>query len=166
MKNNLTYWSILQSTTESIRHSETKAGIMISAYGVLSALTYINSANIFDLATMNPVTTIICILSLICGISSLYFALRCISPRFLKSEGNSIIFFGIIGSKYPTPEDYYEKSKEIIDDHDKANLQIAEQIHINSKIAIRKYNDIGKSIRLFVANIVMTLLALLLELFT
>ena len=86
MKNNLTYWSILQSTTESIRHSETKAGIMISAYGVLSALTYINSANIFDLATMNPVTTIICILSLICGISSLYFALRCISPRFLKSE--------------------------------------------------------------------------------
>lgn len=166
MKSDLTYWSILQNTLESIKHSETKAGLMITAYGVLSTVIYLNAASIFNLVSQNPVTIILGVLSFLSGISSFYFALRCINPRFLKAGGDSIIFFGIIGSKYPTAQDYYEESKGIIENKEKFNLQIAEQIHINAKIAIRKFTDVGRSIRLFVVNIGLIFIALLLELFS
>ena len=166
MKTDLTYWSILQNALESIKHSETKAGLMITAYGVLSTVIYLNAANIFAMVTKNPVTLVLGILSFSSGIASFYFALRCINPRFLKAGGESVIFFGIIGSKYATPQDYYEYSKGIIENKEKFNFQIAEQIHINSKIAIRKFTDVGRSIRFFVVNIGLIFVALMLELFS
>jgi hypothetical protein len=164
MKSDLTYWSILQNTLESVKHSETKAGLMITAYGVLSTVLYINATSIFAMISQNPWLIALGCISFFSGLGSFFFAVRCINPRFVKSGGDSIIFFGIVGSKYPTAQAYYEDSKAIVGDKEQFNAQIAEQIYINSKIAIKKFSDVGKSIRFFVINVFTIFLALLLEL--
>lgn len=164
MKSHLTYWSILQNTMESVKHSETKAGLMITAYGVLSTVLYINATSIFAMIAHNAWLIILGCISFFSGLGSFFFAVRCINPRFIKSGGDSIIFFGIIGSKYPSAQAYFEDTKAIVGDKEKFNAQIAEQIFINSKIAIRKFSDVGNSIRLFVINVFTIFLTLLLEL--
>lgn len=142
------YWAILRNNQEMIRFSEVKAGLVISIFGILFSLI-LNSATwireeiedwsifkVFILGAFIFVTLI-----------ALYYAFRCFIPRFENKNPTSVIYFGDIVSDFGEYKAYHEfLEKTVIDDHE-MSLQLAEQIHTNSRIATKKMQAVTMAMR-------------------
>lgn len=162
MKLDTKYWNILEYTVGFIRHSESKASNIITLYGIIVTVVFVNAPIIFPLMAEKLVLQIAALLSVVPGIASFYFALRCINPRLVKSEGNSVIYFGHIHAKFGSAREYLEKSQELLEENDSYHAELAQQIYINSGIAWKKFADVTMSLRLFAVNLVCILCTLFL----
>lgn len=157
-------WSILQYNSEWLKFSDTKASLILTVYGIIITIIYSNSVDVFEAISSSKIIQIICILSTLSSLISIYFAFRCINPTLKNTNPDSIIYFGHISEKYSTFKEYHQATKDLIDNEEKLSVQISEQIYTNSKIAWKKYFNVSWSIRLFVVTIVLLLLQVLIYL--
>lgn len=153
------YWYILKNSQEMIRFSEVKAGIVISIYGVLFSVLLNSSTWIREQILSWP--WYLMTLTIMFGavtLISLYYAFKCFRPRFENKNPTSIIYFGDIVSDFVEYKAYHEfLEKTVIDDHE-MSIQLAEQIHTNSTIALRKFQAVSKSIKLLLGSVVLLIL--------
>lgn len=157
-------WNILQYNSEWLKFSDTKASIILTVYGIIITIIYSNSVDVYEAISSSKFIQILCILSAISSLISIYFAFKCINPTLENKNPNSIIYFGHIAEKFSTYEEYHKATEDIIDDELKLKNQISEQIYTNSKIAWKKYFNVSWSIRLFVLTIVLLLIQIIIYL--
>jgi hypothetical protein len=142
------YWAILRNNQEMIRFSEVKAGLVISIFGVLFSLMLNSVAWIKD-AIENWTAFQIGILGLfiLITIVSLIYAFRCFMPRFENKNPTSVIYFGDIVSDFGEYKAYHEYLEKAVVDDAQMSLQLAEQIHTNSSIALKKMQAVNMAMR-------------------
>jgi hypothetical protein len=157
-------WNILQYNIEWLRFSDTKASIILTVYGIIITIVYSNSVDVFQAISSSKFIQIICILSAISSLISIYFAFRCINPTLENKNPNSIIYFGHIADRFSNFDEYHQATKDIINNEERLSTQISEQIYTISKIAWQKYFNVTWSIRLFVLSKVILLIQVLIYL--
>lgn len=132
------YWQILQNNVEWVRFSDSKAGIILTASGVLFTIIYANSSAVFtavkDSSTILWIVAFFALFSIL-SILSAFLALR---PRLSNKNANSIIYFRHI-AKHKTWKEYKDKAGPILDHPEKYTDHLAEQIYVLSKVATEKY---------------------------
>jgi hypothetical protein len=159
------YWKILETTIDWIKYSDAKATGILSIFGLIVTVVY---ANIDDIRTVMVDSVAVGVLTILAGLSSMiaiFFAFRCISPRIVKNQSNSIMFFGDIVNGFNSAEEYKAKTHQILDSNVGLDNELAQQIFVNSQIAKKKFKDVGMAIRFFVTSILFLLFEILILIF-
>ena len=153
------YWSILRNNQEMIRFSEVKAGLVISIFGILFSLI-LNSATWIreEIESWSIVQVAILGLFIFVTLVSLYYAFRCFIPRFENKNPTSVIYFGDIVSDFGEYREYHAFLEKTVVDDAEMSIQLAEQIHTNSRIATKKMQAVNMAMRFMMAGVVLLIL--------
>ena len=153
------YWAILKNNQEMIRFSEVKAGLVISIFGILFSLI-LNSATWIraEIESWSMIQIAILGLFIFVTLISLYYAFRCFIPRFENKNPTSIIYFGDIVSDFGEYKEYHEFLEKTVIDDAQMSVQLAEQIHTNSRIATKKMQAVNMAMRFMMVGVVMLIL--------
>ena len=144
------YWKILQYNVEFVKFFDTKATIIITTYGLI--ITFICSTAEVSYITLmqNKVLFGLTVLSTVSALLAVFFAFRCLNPRLIKLNSQTVIFFGHIANHKNYPE-FDEKLEMILSETELYKKQLSEQIFTNSKIAYGKFLNIAYSMRFSLA---------------
>lgn len=148
------YWEILQHNVEWLRFSETKAGLIITVYGVVFTIAYSNSVAILSSMSGSCFITYGIIGYGAVSLASIVFAFLCINPNLKNKNSDSIIYFGHITKKHKDFKEYKKYAQSILEDQDKFCDQITEQIHFLSGLAWKKFVRVTWALRLFIFSLV------------
>lgn len=142
-----TLWKTYDTVNEWIRFSDTKAGAILAANGVIAGIVLANLASAKDFLHKNPVFLIFLITGVIAGCMSIYFSIRCLNPTLRVGEPTSLIFFAHVAQKFEKPSDYEQAVSKAFTDDVQAMAQIAQQVWANSSVAWKKYKAVVWAIR-------------------
>ncbi len=159
------YWRILDVNLAWIRQSDTKAYTIFMIYGISISVVFANIGSITNMLGNSIVVMLLGILYMITSLIAIRFGFRCIQPSLKLKFPSSIVFFGSIANSFISPEAYFEHSRQILEDPDKMHKELCNQIFINSIIARGKFTDINKSIKAFMASLVILLFIVLIYFF-
>ena len=141
------YWEILKYNHDMIRFSELKAGLVISILGVLFSLLLQSLDTVKAHMEESWIVAVVAIVFVGLTLVAVIFSFKCFIPRFENKNPTSVIFFGDIVSDFPKFNDYHEYIQKMMINEHEFSLQLAEQIHTNASIALRKFKLVSKSIR-------------------
>jgi len=157
------YWEILKLNIDWLKFSETKSALILTVYGILFTIIFTNSSLILPCVTESCLMKMVCAAFGIVSLTSALYAFSCINPVLTNGNGKSIIYFGHISQKFSNSSDYKNHANSIINDEEQFVDHITEQIHSISDIAWAKYTKFGYSLRLFVASIVILIVAIIIH---
>jgi len=158
---NENYWKTFQNINDWIKFSDTKAGIIVTVYGLILTIIYSNAQDVYTWTSSSIFILIITIVAVILTILSVFFAFLCINPSLKNKNPKSLIYFGHIATKNKKYLEYLSDATTVFEDTDKLSTQLSEQIYENSKIAWSKFKNVTYSIRLFFASILCLLIILI-----
>jgi hypothetical protein len=155
------YWEILQINIDWLRFSESKAGIILTVYGVIFTMGYTNATAVFSsLQHSGFLGFLICVYGLM-SLASIGFCFSCLNPNLKNlEESSSIIYFGHISKKHKEFKEYKIYAQSVLDNEDKFTDHITEQIYVNSRLAWKKFTRVSWALRLFIFSLVVLLIAL------
>jgi len=155
------YWEILQFNVEWLRFSETKAGVILTLYGVIFTIVYTNSTAVLSsLQASNWIVTSVFLYGAL-SITSIVFAFLCINPDLKNENLNSMIYFRHISKQHSEFKAYKTYAQSILDNEDHFTDQITEQIFQNSRLALKKFNHVTWSLRFFFGSLTVMLLTII-----
>jgi hypothetical protein len=155
------YWEILQINIDWLRFSESKAGIILTVYGVIFTLGYTNATSVFKSMEQSGFLIFLIFTYGILSLISIGFCFACLNPNLKnEEEESSIIYFGHISKTHKKYKEYKAYAQSILDNEDKFTDQITEQIFVNSALAWKKYKHVSWALRLFVLSLVILMIAL------
>lgn len=146
------YWRTYQMINDWTKFSDTKAGIIVTVFGLFLTIIYTNSEAVYTAITAS---LLILILSIICcatSIISIFFAFICVNPRLKNKNTKSVFYFGHIAQNNDFSE-YRNYSKTILNNENLIEDQLSEQVYVNSTIAWKKFKNVSISIRFSFATI-------------
>jgi len=152
-----TAWQIYATVNEWIRFSDTKAGAILAADGVIAAVAFSLLPEPVPAAYLPLIVS-----GAVSGVLSVYFSILCLNPALRFGEPNSLIFFAHIAQRYQGPNEYAEALVGVFSEEEAAAAQIAAQIWVNSRVALKKYRAVTWATRSFgftVAVIVLGVMA-------
>jgi len=142
------YWAILKNNQEMIRFSEVKAGLVVSIFGVLFSLMLNSVTWIKDaIEHWHMIQIGILGLFILLTMISLFYAFRVFMPRFENKNPTSVIYFGDIVADFKEYKAYHAYLENAVVDDAQMSMQLAEQIHTNSSIALKKMQSVNKAMR-------------------
>ena len=133
----------------------------MTLHGVVLTIIYTNANSVYEFSSANWFTILLTITIAGTSLASIIYSFLVINPRLKNDNPTSLIYFGHIQEKFKTYTDYFQSAKVILNDKDKLDEQLSEQIHINSKVAWKKFTFITISLRYFFASIILFSLTLL-----
>ncbi len=154
------YWLILQNNVEWVRFSDSKAGLILSTYGVLFTIIYTNAKDVFTAIKDSQGISILVWIFGISALASIGCAFWAVRPR-LKAPGDSILYFKHIFENNIDAAAYKAKAQPILDDEIRYTDHLTQQIWSLSKVATNKYNWTSYSIYGFIISIVILVLLVL-----
>lgn len=155
-------WTILSSNHEWIRFSDTKAIVMITAYGVIGAIVYTNAPACYAGITVTWSTLLFSVLAIILGSVSAFFSFYCLNPILKNPNPHSLVYFGHIQAHFKDYKEYHAKMKSSTEDH--LYEAVSEQIYYTSVIAWKKFKRFALSLRFFAAAMLSSSIAVVLYL--
>jgi hypothetical protein len=139
-----TLWKTYGIINEWIRFSDTKAGAILTANGVIASIVLSKLANSTNFLDIHPIFPILLIIGTITTFLSIFFSIICLSPTLkVGDKTNSVLFFANIAERYKTHCDYEKKAHDVLSDEKQATNQIAQQVWANSKVAWKKYKAVA-----------------------
>jgi Family of unknown function (DUF5706) len=154
-------WNILTKTTDWVKYSDTKAVLLLTLHGVVLTVIYTNANSVYEFSSSNWFTILLTFAIAGTSLASIIYSFLVVNPRLKNNNPTSLIYFGHIQEKFKNYTDYFQSAKAVLNDKEKLDEQLAEQIHINSKVAWKKYSFIGLSFRYFFATIILFSVTLL-----
>ena len=153
-------WNILTKTTDSVRYSDSKAASLLTVHGVIITVIYTNATIVYTYVTSCWMTMFLGFLTAISILASVVISFMVVSPYLVKNITPSLMYFGDIQANFKNHQDYYQALKATFSDSDKIDEQLAQQIHVNSIIAWRKFTLVGRSIQFFYVSLFLLLVNL------
>ena len=150
-------WNILRSTQDAIRFSDTKAMVLISAYGIIGTLSVDQLSQLFVQVAGDLVPRSLLIGGVVLLLVSAVFCFRCLAPRFRPTAAHSLTYFGAIQKDYPTAKDYANKWD--VAERGAIASSLSEEIHAASMIAWSKFTDLNRSIKALYLGCALLLIA-------
>lgn len=154
-------WNIHSGIADLIKFSDTKAGAVLTANGVIVGFALSNASAIDNLLSTSTVFSVL----LAVGMTSVYLSsilcLFSIMPRLNLGKSNSIVFFVSIANSYKTADDYGNAVEKLFTEGNEDAL-LANEIWTVARIAKRKYLLVGIGLWFFASTLLTTLVFLLL----
>lgn len=160
------YWELINYNIHHISHSELKASLILTAYGIIFGLAYDVSSE-FPLKDNLLYIFYFLIISFISlTIISIGYCFKTYIPRLNNKLKKSVFFFHDINFHYKTAEKYSKKLIKVMEDERELKQLLAEQSYINGVIASKKYTNVTKAIKFMVYSLSALFSLLIFELFT
>lgn len=151
----------LELTNSWVGNVDTKISFALALVGVLSAFVFKGGLptafqNVIDKGSWSLITggdvisVVIVALLYLASLSTIIFLLLGMVAR-IKTNGDSLFFFGTIGAK--KLEDYEKKILHFEEEHILKDL--IEQIHTNSQICKKKMGFYNKGMQLLIATVIL-----------
>ena len=154
--------STLSRVHDWIQNAEQKVSILFAVQGIVIALVAVPTyeAISLSLSRMSSLEWTIFILMLVVLLYSFYASIACLTPHLSKKGyGSSVIYFGDIART--DLSNFKKRMGEVTDTEYKNDL--TDQIHVSSKIALKKHSLFRLGIITFIIGMVLlSLLRLLL----
>lgn len=155
------YWEQLERLEKLIKNSELKAGIIFSFHSLILGLFVDRLEYIRTIFQGNVVLVIVLILWITCVMVSIYYCFKCFKPQMELKYDKNVFFFRDAVYSFGNAEEYTKTLVEICGSEDQMYKQLAEQIHVESKIIDQKFICVRKSIKYFGLSIVFVVLFIL-----
>ena len=158
------YWELIDYNVHHIRHSELKASLILTAYGIIFGMAYDVSG---ELPIPEKFTIVFyAIVSILIGLTlaSITFGFKTYIPRINHKLKKSVFFFHDVNFYYKTPDNYSKELIRIMDNENEMKELLAEQAYINGVIASEKYINVTKAIRFMIYSFCTMVVLLLFEL--
>jgi hypothetical protein len=149
------YWGSINHVTGLIRASETKAGLILTFYGILLNLIYQGVGSRVDTNQYGLIGYVLIGLWICTIFISIFFCIRCFMPRIEVNYNDNIFFFGDVISKFGTIQDFSETFYRISLNEEQLFKQMGEHIYIISKISDWKFANVKKAIRFLAMGLVL-----------
>lgn len=146
------YWQILQNNAEWTRFSDSKAGLILTTYGVLFTIIYTNASAVFTAVKDSPFSYFTVGAFVIASMASVGFAFVAVRPRLENKEKISVIYFQHIAN-HEDASAYKKHAGPILDDPEQYTDHLAGQIYALSKVASNKYYWTSLSIYAFMVSL-------------
>ena len=159
------YWNTLQSVSEWVRFSDTKAGVVITVYCVILTIIYSNAQEVYLAVSSSTLQVVLVIVAGLLSFVSLVNCFLCLNPRLKNDNPTSGLYYGHI-AKLKNHEEYLNLVSGKFGNDSEFEKQITEQIYINSKIAWKKFNNVGWAIRFFFGSIIVLFGSMFIYLFS
>lgn len=145
-------WRIYERNTNLTSLSDTKAGLILSIYGIIFTIIFTNVSDLFNCICSHSLLITSSILTGISSLLAIYFSFRCINPHLKNTKLNSNIYFSSIERNNKS---YKEYQKMI----EKSNFyeDIVEQVYTTSLITSRKFKRVTWAIRFFTLSLCLLL---------
>tara|TARA_B100000029_G_C17549550_1_gene949594 strand:- start:562 stop:1077 length:516 start_codon:yes stop_codon:yes gene_type:complete len=157
------YWELIDYNVHHIRHSELKASLILTAYGIIFGMAYDVSGELIIPEKFSYVFYLIIIGLLSLTLLSITFSFKVYIPRINQKLRKSVFFFHDINFFYKTPEKYSKELIKVMDNEKELKELLAEQAYINGVIASEKYTNVTKAIRYMIYSFCNLIILLLFE---
>lgn len=144
-----TMWDTYRVINDWIKFSDTKATALLASNGVILSIIFSKVIDNLEFIKYSYLILLSLIFGFLCGLISIYFCIRCLSPMLNIGENDSLIFFGSISKKFDTHREYEKNIMNLFSDDAQFKSQIIQQVWTNAKIASKKYDLVFKAIRSF-----------------
>ena len=139
-----TLWKTYNVINEWIRFSDTKAGAILAANGVIASIVLSKLAESKVFLDNNTIFFYPLTIGIILTCISIVSAIVCITPTLkIGTKTNSVIFFANIAENFETYNDYEKNALDVLTDEKHAAAQISQQDWANSKVALKKYKAVA-----------------------
>jgi hypothetical protein len=155
-------WKTLTIANDWTKVADTKAGVVITASGVLAGVVLSALPAHGEWARWPwRVALLLTSLGFICV--AIVLALRVFSPRLsapASSEATgALLYFDTIARRYPNPDDYVTASRDLLSDPDRLLRALAEQTWAVSVVAHRKFRSVTPAIWCLVVGLLVAVVA-------
>ena len=154
-------WKTFELINMWIKFSDTKAGAILAADGVMVGIALNLIPNQFNIENAPKIYIILLFLGLLTGTSSLYFSLKCLVPNLKMGKSKSIIYFSHIAQNYESPKDYLKSFNRHVSNEETFIDQITDQIWTNSIVSQQKYMAVTWSTRLFAITVFIIIISII-----
>ena len=164
-KNNLisNYWDLIDYNVHHIQHSELKASLILTAYGLVFGLAYDVSGNLPIPENYKYLLYVMITVFIGFTLTSIFFAFKTYIPRINQKLKKSVFFFHDINFFYKDADVYSKELISVMENEKKLKELLAEQAFINGVIASDKYMNVTKAIKFMIFSFSSLVLILLLE---
>ena len=145
-------WKILQYNVEFVRFFDTKATIIITTYGLIITFICSTAEVTYAMLVENKILFALTVLSASCALIAVFYAFRCLNPRLIKLNSQTVIFFGHIAN-HKSYKEFDEKLEMVLSETAMYKKQLSEQIFTNSKVAYGKFRNVAYSMRFSLASL-------------
>lgn len=153
------YWKILHYNVEFVKFFDTKATIIITTYGLIITFLCTNTQITHGALIQNGLSLVLTILSGISALMAIFYAFRCLNPKLIKLNSQTVVFFGHIAN-HKNYTEFDEQLRMILSETEIYKMQLSEQIFSNSKVAYGKFRNVAHSMRFSLASLGFLLLEL------
>ena len=157
------YWFLINYNVTHIRHSELKASIIITAYGVVFGLAYDVGSSLMIADKYKYIFYTLLGAFVVCAITSMIFSFRTFIPRINVKLRKSVFFFNDAKYHFKSAKKYTKSLRDtMLNDEDLVEL-LGEQAYVNGVIAAEKYANISKAIKFMMYSVFTAISAILTE---
>lgn len=157
------YWDLIDYNVHHIQHSELKASLILTAYGLVFGLAYDVSGSLPIPEKYKYLLYIMGAIFLGFTLTSIFFAFKTYIPRINQKLKKSVFFFHDINFYYKDAKVYSKELISVMEDEKKLKELLAEQAFINGVIASDKYMNVSKAIKFMIYSFCSMILILILE---
>ena len=129
------YWQLIDYNVHHIQHSELKASLILTAYGLVFGLAYDVSSNLYIPEGFKYLFYVLILAFIFFTLSSIFFAFKTYIPRINQELKKSVFFFHDINFYYKEADVYSKELISVMDNEKKLKELLAEQAFINGVIA-------------------------------
>ena len=144
------YWDLIEYNVHHIRHSELKASLILTAYGIIFGLAYDVSGNLPIPEKYKYVLYTLIIIFIGFTLTSIFYSFKTYIPRINHKLKKSVFFFHDVNFYYKKPETYSKELIRVMENEKELKELLAEQAYINGVIASDKYVNVSKSIKFMI----------------
>ncbi len=158
------YWQLIDYNVHHIQHSELKASLILTAYGLVFGLAYDVSGKLYIPEGFKYLFYVLILAFIFFTLSSIFFAFKTYIPRINQKLKKSVFFFHDINFYYKEADVYSKELISVMDNEKELKELLAEQAFINGVIASDKYVNVTKAIRFMIYSFSTLIISVLLEL--
>ena len=138
-----TLWKTYNVINEWIRFSDTKAGAILAANGIIASIVLPKLSDHKVFLNNHPTLLILLMMGITTAFISIILSIICLNPTLkIGTKTNSVIFFANIAENFQTHDEYEKNALDVLIDEKHAAAQIAQQVWANSKVALKKYKAV------------------------
>ncbi|GAA0538994.1 hypothetical protein GCM10011581_06090 [Saccharopolyspora subtropica] len=151
-------WKAIQHTNDLIKVADTKAGAMLAASGVLGGML-VRALPAQNRWLVEWPHVGLLLLSTAAVSASILLSLRVFIPRLRTDTSRSLLYFDNVARRYARAADFVPVYRAALEDPQRLEAALAEQLWATSRIARRKFRSVALAIWLFGAALVIALAA-------
>ena len=154
------YWEQLERLEKLIKASEFKAGVIFSFHSLILGL-FLDRLEKFQYILQNSTFFLaLSILWLLSVLISIYYCFRCFKPHMELKYDKNVFFFRDATYDFGNAKEYSKKLIEVCSSEDEIVAKLSEQIHAESIIITKKFDNVKKAIQFFIISFVFVIVSL------